>query len=304
MGDEEREIANTRPGVTMPRVSPPPSSGGFSKLSEVIMTTDLVSLKDGKPITTSFIVAESFGKRHDHVLRDIDRIINSEAYRKRSLPNFGQTPYIHPQNGQTYRMFEMDRQGFEILAMGFTGEKALEWKLKYSDAFAMMESTLTQTVNLPKSKAEALFLAAEQARIIEEQEAKLAEQEPKVLLYDQLADSHGLISVSDVLGMLKGRTGQDYKMADLKLFLRKAGFVYWQKEFQPTVKAIDAGWFAIRYEERRYGGETHMIPEWAVTAKGFLAIWNVVAQPQRRYGALPVQMLLSAAQQEQHQEAA
>lgn len=38
--------------------------------------------------------------------------------------------------------YEMDRQGFEILAMGFTGEKALEWKFKYSDAFATMEAEL------------------------------------------------------------------------------------------------------------------------------------------------------------------
>jgi hypothetical protein len=36
----------------------------------------------------------------------------------------------------------MDRQGFEILAMGFTGQKALEWKFKYSDAFAAMEAEL------------------------------------------------------------------------------------------------------------------------------------------------------------------
>lgn len=260
--------------------------------------TSLVSLKDGKPVTTSHIVADSFGKRHDHVLRDIERIINSEAYQKRGVPNFGETPYIHPQNGQTYRMYEMDRQGFEILAMGFTGDKALEWKLKYSDAFAAMESTLTQTINgfsIPKTRADALFLAAEQARIIEEHEAKLAEQEPKVLLYDQLADSDGLIRLPNALGMLKGKTGQNYKMADFKLFLRKNEFICWKKDFQPTVKAIDAGWFAIRYEEKFYNGETHMVPEWAFTPKGFLAVWGVIVAPQRRYTQNATQLLLSAA---------
>lgn len=235
------------------------------------MTSEIVTLKDGKPVTTSFIVAESFGKEHRNVIRDVERILNSETYQKRGVLNFEQTPYIHPQNGQTYRMSTMDRQGFEILAMGFTGEKALEWKLKYSDAFAMMESALTQQMPigfaLPKTKAEALFLAAEQARIIEEQEARLSEQEPKVLLYDQLAGSDGLIRLSNLLGMLKGKTGQDYKMADLKLFLRKAGMVCWQKEFEPTVKAIDSGWFAVRYEERRYDNEIHMVPEWAITPK-------------------------------------
>ncbi len=202
----------------------------------------------------------------------------------------------------------MDRQGFEILAMGFTGEKAMEWKLKYSDAFALMESALKQKApdnfSLPKTKAEALFLAAEQARIIEEQESQLAEQEPKVLLYDQLAGSDGLIRLPNLLGMLKGKTGQDYKMADLKLFMRKAGMVCWQKEFEPTVKAIDAGWFAVRYEERKYDGEVHLIPEWAITPKGFIAIWNVIVQPQRRYGQATTQLLLTAANNAQQQEAA
>jgi len=256
----------------------------------------LVILKDGKPVTTSVIVADVFGKQHPHVIRDIERIISTETYQKRGVSNFGDTPYIHPQNGQTYRMFEMDRQGFEILAMGFTGEKALGWKLQYSDAFAAMEATITQQspfgFSLPKTKAEALFLAAELARINEEQEAKLAEQEPKVLLHDQLAGTDGLIRLPNVLGMLKGKTGQDYKMADLKLFMRKAGFVCWQKEFEPTVKAIDAGWFAIRYEERRYNGEVHMIPEWAITPKGFIAIWNVVVSPKQRYGKSQVQIML------------
>lgn len=104
--------------------------------------SSIVSLKDGKPVTTSRIVAESFGKEHRNVLRDIDNIIANPAYQERGLLNFEQTPYIDPQNGQTYRVYEMDRQGFEILAMGFTGEEALRWKFKYSDAFAAMETEL------------------------------------------------------------------------------------------------------------------------------------------------------------------
>ena len=105
----------------------------------------LVTLKDGKPVTTSQIVAESFGKRHDNVLRDIGNIIASAAYRERCVLNFEETSAaVSMPNGGTRqeRMFEMDRQGFEILAMGFTGEEALRWKFKYSDAFAAMEAAL------------------------------------------------------------------------------------------------------------------------------------------------------------------
>jgi phage regulator Rha-like protein len=39
--------------------------------------------------------------------------------------NFAETPYIHPQNGQTYRLFAMPRDGFTLLAMGFTGKNGI-----------------------------------------------------------------------------------------------------------------------------------------------------------------------------------
>lgn len=105
----------------------------------------LVTLKDGKPVTTSRVVAESFNRHHKHVLDSIDAIISSAAYQERRQPNFRPTSHlVDMPNGATRqeRMFEMDRQGFEILAMGFTGEEALRWKFKYSDAFAAMEAAL------------------------------------------------------------------------------------------------------------------------------------------------------------------
>lgn len=106
----------------------------------------LVSLKDGKPVTTSQIVAESFNKEHRNVLRDIDNIVASPAYQERRKLNFELTFNVvaMPNNAaRKDRLYTMDRQGFEILAMGFTGEEALRWKFKYSDAFAAMEAALT-----------------------------------------------------------------------------------------------------------------------------------------------------------------
>ncbi|CCK79431.1 Rha family transcriptional regulator [Desulfobacula toluolica] len=100
--------------------------------------TDLVIAKNNKPITTSLIVAETFSKRHDHVLVDIRELIT------RGVPFFQETPYIHPQNGQTYNMYEMGRDGFALLTMGFTGEKALKFKLKYIAAFNAMEQELVK----------------------------------------------------------------------------------------------------------------------------------------------------------------
>jgi Rha family phage regulatory protein len=93
-----------------------------------------------KAIADSRDVAATFGKEHKHVLRDIRQLIETAPELGRS--NFGHTHFINEQNGQTYSSFEMDRDGFSLLAMGFTGEKALRWKLKYIQAFNGMEDEL------------------------------------------------------------------------------------------------------------------------------------------------------------------
>lgn len=68
-------------------------------------------------------MAVYFGKRHDHVLRDIDHLVDQEpSLTMSSLPKFGETPYLEETTGQTYRMYEMDRDGFTLLAMGFEVE--------------------------------------------------------------------------------------------------------------------------------------------------------------------------------------
>lgn len=98
-----------------------------------------MSVLDGISIASSRQVAENFEKRHDHVIRDVEVILEG-------LPKSGDTPqmfyrttYIHPQNKQEYPEYLMNRDGFTLLAMGFTGSKALKWKLKYIQAFNDME---------------------------------------------------------------------------------------------------------------------------------------------------------------------
>jgi len=88
--------------------------------------------------TTSLKVAEVFGKQHLHVLRDIEQFLSDQ----RGVSNFGYTPYIHPQNGQKYHYYEMNQDGFTLLVMGYTGEKALDFKYKFLAAFNQMKQLL------------------------------------------------------------------------------------------------------------------------------------------------------------------
>lgn len=138
-------------------------------MNELTQVPIQVYLSDNVPVVTSRNVAEYFHKRHDNVLRDIDNIISDMeeiGYQNPKLgsdsplklradfpsklnamgvssklrrPMFQEITYTQNQNKQSYREFEMTRDGFTLLAMGFTGKEALGWKLKYIDAFNRME---------------------------------------------------------------------------------------------------------------------------------------------------------------------
>lgn len=102
----------------------------------------VITLNDGVPTTLSTDVAAFFGKRHDHVIRDIKNIIATLP--KDRLPNFGETFEIR-RVGNTERkmpVYRLTRDGFTFLAMGFTGEKAQAFKWAYIDAFNRMEAKL------------------------------------------------------------------------------------------------------------------------------------------------------------------
>lgn len=98
-----------------------------------------VTRQDGILVVSSREVARNFEKNHQHILRDIDGL-------KEGVQNwtdlFLETNYVHEQNKQEYREILMNRDGFTLLAMGFTGKKALEWKLKYIEAFNKMENAI------------------------------------------------------------------------------------------------------------------------------------------------------------------
>ena len=133
-------------------------------------SAELVFIKNNQALTDSLKVAEYFGKPHNDVLKAIRKLIDEI----RGLGNFSHTPlidqmggvlkigetpmfkettYIHEQNGQVYPMYYMNRDGFTLLAMGFTGKEALKFKLAYITKFNEMEK-------LVKSQSSTLGLTA------------------------------------------------------------------------------------------------------------------------------------------------
>jgi Rha family phage regulatory protein len=99
----------------------------------------MLFIRDGAVLANSRTVAEAFGKQHKDVLkatRELCEKLPEDARR-----NFA--PFkTNDLTGESTSHFEMTRDGFTLLAMGFTGEKALRWKLKYIEAFNRMEAEL------------------------------------------------------------------------------------------------------------------------------------------------------------------
>ena len=100
---------------------------------------NLVIMHDQQAVTTSLKVAEVFDKQHKHVLDSIENLVAQNSAAKSF---FSADSYEN--RGKQYPMYYMNRDGFTLLAMGFTGSKAMEFKLKYIEAFNAMESTLKQ----------------------------------------------------------------------------------------------------------------------------------------------------------------
>lgn len=92
-------------------------------------------------------MAERFGKRHDVVLRNIENVISDMDSETTKLW-FQKSTYKSQDNNKNYPMYFMNRDGFSLLVMGFTGKKAFEWKVEYIKAFNKMESIIRERSTL------------------------------------------------------------------------------------------------------------------------------------------------------------
>lgn len=114
-----------------------------------IKQNDLVTINENRqPVTTSVKIAEVFGKEHKNVIRTINNIIGDLRNLEDSgRLNFEPSSYINLQ-GKEQKQYIVTRDGFTLLAMGFTGKKALEFKIQYIAAFNAMEQALKSQVPL------------------------------------------------------------------------------------------------------------------------------------------------------------
>lgn len=102
----------------------------------------MITERDGIPVTTSRAVAEQFGKQHKNVIRDIETLI-SQLKIEPATADFAELNFIQidqpDAQGKPRPAYLLTRDGFTLLAMGFTGAKAVQFKVAYINAFNRME---------------------------------------------------------------------------------------------------------------------------------------------------------------------
>lgn len=134
-----------------------------------------VAKHNGGIVVRSTEIAKHFGKRHNNVLRDIDELVREAKSHDSLLSSemFFESTFTNDRNRQ-YREFLMNRDGFSLLAMGFTGQKALTWKLKYIDAFNQMEKAIS-------AKEQSVMAAFNDAIALMEGDKEIASHHAKAL---------------------------------------------------------------------------------------------------------------------------
>lgn len=149
-------------------------------------TEQLVELQNGVATTTSLQVANTFEKRHKHILRDI----------KNQIEKIGSPDLVHEMfqedtyeiGGREYPMYRMNKDGFTLLVMSYTDDKSMQFKLRYIQAFNEMEEALKNqpALRLPKNNAEMLQVVQ---NVNEETNKRIDEVENSV---SKLTDEFGL----------------------------------------------------------------------------------------------------------------
>ena len=185
------------------------------------MTNELgIVIENNRPVVSSRKVAEVFEKEHYNVIRDIRTLdCDAEFY----ALNFEGISYIDSMNREKPE-YLMTRLGFSVLTMGFTGAKAMQWKIKYAEAFEKMEAE-RHSIKLPATYLEALedLVKTEKERLI--LEAKVEQDKPYTALGYALTPDQKETSVGQMAAILSQSLGYKVSRDTLFAILEKDGYL-------------------------------------------------------------------------------
>lgn len=237
--------------------------------------------QNGRILASSLDVAEKFGKSHNHVIRDIEDIIS-----KSDCPNLDSEMFVEStyQNsrGKTYKCYLMNRDGFSLLAMGFTGKEALQWKLKYIDAFNQMEEKLKdgnylseeEKLKLQLFSKDPLEVASAHNRLVElEIDKATAPLIPKAEFHDAVSVAENCINFGKFAASFQNNNKVSFGRNKILDWCRKGDYLCSSHNLKnkPTQQMLDSGYMKYKKRINERNGKTYITYTPLLTGKG--QIW-------------------------------
>ena len=185
---------------------------------------------NSKESMTSLEIAEVTGKEHSNVMRDI-RVIYEQVSNLGGF-KFELSSYISKQN-KVLPMYRLTKKECLLLASGY--DPIL--RAKIINRWEELELKETEKFKIPQTLSEALYLAASQAKQIEEQNKQLEEQKPKVEFFNQVTDSTDAVDMKECAKILNMGIGRNR----LFEFLRSRAIL--DRKNLPYQSFIDRGYF-------------------------------------------------------------
>lgn len=164
---------------------------------------------DGELVVTSRQVAEDFGKQHQHVTQAIENLISENSLLKSMMMESEYTT----ERGRKYKEYLLTRDGFSLLVMGFTGSRALEWKLKYIEAFNKMEQAIKNPYGHLSKEVQAIFALDHKQQQLEVEVKELKDGMP--LFNVECKELQALVRKKRI-EVLGGKGSQAYKNNSLR----------------------------------------------------------------------------------------
>lgn len=202
---------------------------------------DLVIMHEQQAVTTSLVLSKAFGKQHKHVLEAISSKINSAENSAQYKKMFAEATYTD-KSGKQNKMYYLNRDGFTFIAMGFTGKKADEFKLKYIDAFNKMERIVRQ--ELPQTPEEKLALTMQVTSRLDKRVGKLEKSIDDIQNKSEIDSSQRYklrhARNKKAVGVLNGKDSNAYKDKTLS-----------RKTFRALEREFKEAFVISRYEDLR-----------------------------------------------------
>lgn len=245
------------------------------------MNNDIaLQVNNDEIVVSSLQIAEDFGKLHKHVLTDIKNLVDGNSSAKLF---FFRTTYDN--RGKQYPMYLMNRDGFTLLAMGFTGKKAIDWKLKYIEAFNRMEKKL----NTPELQMARGMMVAQ--KMLENKEAEIKalqtsnrDKENMLVLAMGNGDRYTVTEISKYYHMSPREFNQ--LLRRMKIQKRKGNIWVLTKRYEDQP-------FMIGTTKTFWDYHTHTITEqvkfncW--TKQGLVFLYNILKDQEGLYPDLDVE---------------